>query len=221
MQGDHSAAAERQGREGGSQRGASARPDDPPGLDDRRSAAAGLDAAVDGRIASAADVDAGAGNRISRRCQAIDALPLSRSASARRRLHIARSRRFRTISRRLDVNSCDVDHARRGPDARRARRGGDRAGRSAGRSASLRRRSPATGRSSPASRRWPAIMPTSSWHSRSAASRAFSPARSVPAGSSHSHSLDGVAVLPDEQHRDRGAVIGSSTTEPRWRTTPS
>ena len=52
-EGNHSAAAERQGREGRSQRGASARPDDPPRLDDRRSGAARVDAAVDQRIGSA------------------------------------------------------------------------------------------------------------------------------------------------------------------------
>ena len=59
-QGDHSAAAEREGREGGSQRGASSRPDDPPGVDDRRGRAARADAAVDG-ASRAAHGDQGAG----------------------------------------------------------------------------------------------------------------------------------------------------------------
>ena len=60
-EGNHSAAAERQGREGRPQRRASPRPDDSPRLDHRRSAAAGADAADD-QASGAADRDAGAGH---------------------------------------------------------------------------------------------------------------------------------------------------------------
>ena len=58
-QGNHPAAAERQGREGRPQRGASPRPDDSPRVDDRRGGAARADAADD-HASGATDGDAGA-----------------------------------------------------------------------------------------------------------------------------------------------------------------